>query len=222
MNLSPGQLLRAIAVALLFAAWAVAAHYGSAGNGIADINTALALLPIVAVAGLLLGRLRPVWLALATALAGLWLLGGLWPQLRENVALLYYLQHLGTHLALATLFGRTLLGSDEALITRIARSVFGEISERKRRYTRQVTIAWTVFFLANTLLSTLLFIFAPPAVWSIHANLLTAPLIGLMFIGEYLVRLRKLPAAERPSFVTAIRAYRATTQAGKPSTESRG
>ena len=46
----------------------------------------------------------------------------LWPQLRQNVPLLYYLQHVGSQLALAVFFGRTLLGPGEALITRIART----------------------------------------------------------------------------------------------------
>lgn len=212
MTLPPAQLLRGLALVLLFGAWAGAAHYASAGHGSADFNAALGVLPIVFVLGMPLWRLHNPLIITAGGLSGMLLLAWLWPQLRNNIPLLYYLQHLGTHLALGTLFGRTLFGPGEALITRIARGVFGDISERKQRYTRQVTIAWTIFFFANALLSTTLFLFAPPAIWSIHANLLTAPLIGLMFLGEHLVRLRKLPPEERPSFMTAIRAYRAGTQ----------
>jgi uncharacterized membrane protein len=205
-------LLRGLAVFLLFAAWAVAAHYGSAGGGHPDINAALGVLPLICVAALLLWRQPVIWLRFGGLLASLGLLAWLWPQLRQNVALLYYLQHLGTHVALGILFGRTLFGPGEALITRIARAVFnGRISERKARYTRQVTIAWTAFFFANATVSTLLFLLAPAEIWSIHANLLTGPLIGLMFLVEHLVRLRVLPAAERPGFVAAIRAYRAAT-----------
>lgn len=206
----PVQLLRALAMVLLFVTWALAAHYGSAGGGQPDINAALGALPLAFVAGLLLWRIANRWLRATGVVAVAALLAWLWPQLRENVPLLYYLQHLGTHLALGTLFGRTLLGPGEALITRIARNIFkGKISERKVRYTRQVTIAWTAFFFANALLSTALFLFAPAAVWSVHANLLTGPLVGLMFLAEYLVRQRVLPPEERPSFITAIRAYRA-------------
>lgn len=213
MPTGPVPLLRGLAVLLLFAAWAVAAHFGSAGGGHPDINAALGVLPLIFVAGLLLWRLQSLWLRLGGLLVGLLLLAWLWPRLRENVALLYYLQHLGTHVALGVLFGRTLFGPGEALITRIARTVFRDgLSARKVRYTRQVTIAWTVFFFANAMLSTLLFLFAPAEIWSIHANLLTGPLIGLMFLGEHLVRLRVLPPEERPSFMTAIRAYRAGTR----------
>ena len=205
-------LLRGLAVFLLFAAWAVAAHYGSAGGGHPDINAALGVLPLICVAGLLLWRQKAIWLRLSGLLATLGLLAWLWPQLRQNVALLYYLQHLGTHVALGILFGRTLFGPGEALITRLARTVFRNgISERKARYTRQVTVAWTTFFFANASVSTLLFLFAPAEIWSIHANLLTGPLIGLMFLAEHLVRLRVLPPEERPSFLTVIRAYRAGT-----------
>ncbi|WP_306605237.1 hypothetical protein [Azonexus sp.] len=219
MSLPLAQLLRGLAVALLFGAWAVAAHYASSGNGSADVNAALGVLPIAAALTMLLWRIRNPFASAAGGLCALLLLAWLWPQLRSNVPLLYYLQHLGTHLALGTLFGRSLLGPGEALITRIARTVFGDISVRKQRYTRQVTVAWTIFFFANALLSTALFLFAPPAIWSVHANLLTAPLIGLMFLGEHLVRLRKLPPEERPSFITAIRAYRASTQQGTTTVE---
>lgn len=213
MPTGPVPLLRGLAVLLLFAAWAVAAHFGSAGGGHPDINAALGVLPLIFVVSLLLWRWQSLWLRLGGPFAGLLLLAWLWPRLRENVALLYYLQHLGTHVALGVVFGRTLFGPGEALITRIARTVFRDgLSPRKIRYTRQVTVAWTVFFFANATLSTLLFLFAPAEVWSIHANLLTGPLIGLMFLGEHLVRLRVLPPEERPSFMTAIRAYQAGTR----------
>lgn len=213
MPTGPVPLLRGLAVLLLFAAWAVAAHFGSAGGGHPDINAALGVLPLIFVVSLLLWRWHSLWLRLGGLFAGLLLLAWLWPRLRENVALLYYLQHLGTHVALGVVFGRTLFGPGEALITRIARTVFRNgLSPRKIRYTRQVTVAWTVFFFANAILSTLLFLFAPAEVWSIHANLLTGPLIGLMFLGEHLVRLRVLPPEERPSFMTAIRAYQAGTR----------
>lgn len=215
MTDAAAQRLRGLAVVVLFAAWAVAAHVGSAGNGHPDINVTLGLMPIALVAGLLLRRLPQPLPPLAAA-AGLLLLIWLWPQLRGNVATLYWLQHLGTHLALGWLFGRTLFGPGEALVTQLARRVFRHgISARKVRYTRQVTIAWTAFFFANGALSTALFLFAPTDIWSIHANLLTGPLIGLMFVGEYLCRRIALPVEERPSFATAIRAWRAPQDGGQ-------
>lgn len=211
------ELLRGLAVLPLLLAWVVAAHIGSSGETPSHFDAALGVSPLVLAAGLLIRRIPSIAVQLGLALAGAVLLFWLWPHLRSNVAALYYLQHLGAHLTLGVVFGRTLFGAGEPLITRIARVMQpgGQISERQRHFTRQVTMAWTAFFFGNALLSTLLFIFAPVAVWSVHANLLTGPLLGLMFLIEYLVRRRVLPPEERPGFMAAIRAYRSNTSQTK-------
>jgi uncharacterized membrane protein len=201
--------LRDLGVLLLMAAWVVAAHVGSAGWGNADFNAAVAVLPIAAALLMALWRLPQRAVRAAGVLALLALLAWLWPQLRHNVPLLYYLQHLGIHVALGVFFGKSLLGPGEALITRMALRIFAhELSARKVRYTRGVTLAWTVFFFVNALVSTLLFIWAPPAIWSVHANLLTGPLIGLMFLVEHIWRLCVLPPHERPGIAAIVQAYR--------------
>lgn len=213
MTATTAAKLRGLAVVVFVAAWAVAAHYGSAGGGNPDLNAALGVAPIALCLALLLWR-GPTRLGIAAGgVAGIALLVWQWPQLRENIPFLYYLQHLGAHLALGTLFGRSLLGPGEALATRIARSIYGGvISARKVRYTRQVTIAWTAFFFGNALVSTGLFLLAPPRIWSMHANLLTWPLVGLMFAAEYLWRRCVLPPEERPGLAAIIKAYRRLTQ----------
>jgi uncharacterized membrane protein len=109
--MTPAKLLRGLALFALVAAWAWLAHQGSAGEGNPDFAAALATLPVVAIVVMLLWRAgNPLWIA-GGGLAVLGLLAWLWPALRQNVALLYYVQHVGTNLALATLFGRSLLGS---------------------------------------------------------------------------------------------------------------
>lgn len=121
-------------------------------------------------------------------------LAWLWPTLRANISLLFFLQNIGTNLALATLFGRSLIGDGEALITQLARAVHhGEISERKRRYTRKATLAWTLFFLITALISTLLWLFASQSAWSVFANLLSMPLLAAMFVAEHVWRVHSLP-----------------------------
>jgi uncharacterized membrane protein len=82
------------------------------------------------------------------------------------------------------------------------------LSERHRRYTRQITLAWALFFLANATLSALLYALAPLEAWSVYANLLTAPLVGVMFAAEHLVRMRALPPEERPSIAEVVRVWR--------------
>lgn len=213
MKFSAPPWLNAAALGCVFVLWAVAAHLGSAGVGNVDLNAAVALVPILVCPVLLLWPLkRP---ALMLALVGLliavfWLY---WQQLISHVAGLYYLQHLGTHLAMALFFGKTLAEHQVPLITQLAKRIEGDhLSALKVTYTRWVTIAWTAFFCVNALVSTLLFVAAPSVVWSFHANLMTGPLIALMFLGEYAVRVRLLPAHERPSIVETIRAYRQTTQ----------
>ena len=207
--MTASTVLRDLGVLLLMVAWMVAAHVGSAGWGNASFNAAVGVLPIAAAVLMALWRV-PQWAWRAAGVLALCtLLAWLWPQLRHNVPLLYYIQHLGIHVALGVFFGKSLLGPGEALITRMARRIFAhELSDRKVRYTRGVTLAWTVFFFVNALVSTLLFIWAPPAIWSIHANLLTGPLVGVMFLVEHIWRMCVLPPHERPGIAAIVQAYR--------------
>jgi uncharacterized membrane protein len=209
MTVSPAQLLRGLAVVVFLIAWALLAHFGTAGDSSPDLSVLLGVSPIIAAVGLLLWRTRHPLLAVGGNLLVLGSLVGLWPTLRQNVPLVFFIQHLGTNLALATLFGRSLLGGGEALITQLARAIHhGQISERKRRYTRQATIAWTSFFLGNALISAILWLLAPQSVWSIFANLLSLPLLIAMFIAEHIWRTHALPPEERPSIAQVARAYR--------------
>ncbi len=173
------------------------------------MSVLLGVSPIMAAVGLLLWRTRHPLLAGGGNLAMLGAIVWLWPTLRQNVALVFFIQHLGTNLALATLFGRSLLGGGEALITQLAKAVHhGEISERKRRYTRQATLAWTLFFLGNALVSAMLWLFSPQSAWSVFANLLSMPLLACMFVAEHVWRSVALPPDERPSIADVVRAYR--------------
>ncbi|HAJ12640.1 MAG: hypothetical protein WCZ20_03795 [Hydrogenophaga sp.] len=211
---------RALLAVLLVLGWIASAHLASSGIGPADLHTVVAVAPLLAAAAALLWqtplRGAPAW--------GLMLLmaGGLawrWGWLRGNLPWLYYLQHLGTHLAMAAWFGRSLMAGREPVVTGLARMIFGDgLSERKRGYTRQVTLGWTVFFVVNALVSTLLFAWAPIEVWSVHANVLTGPLIGLVFLVEMLVRRCVLPPAERPGVREIIEAWRSRQDPGRTTT----
>ncbi|MBL8446838.1 MAG: hypothetical protein JNJ44_05415 [Zoogloeaceae bacterium] len=209
MTASFGGAARLVLAGLLALIWAVAAHLGSSGRGDPDVNAILALAPILgSLMALAIRGPGRIWafLALLAAAAALVMT---WQAVRANVAFLYFLQNFGVNIALAVLFGRTLSGPGEPLVTHLARSIEGpHLSARKLRYTRQVTQAWTVFFLANAALSAVLFATVSAAAWSIYANLLGGPLVLAMFIAEHLWRRRVLPPAERPSLATVIRAWR--------------
>ena len=200
----------ALALALLLL-WAVSAHLASMGVGPIDLHIAVAVVPLW-LAALLLALQTP-WPRLAAGLltgASALALFVVWPWLRGHVTWLYYLQHLGAHLALAAWFGWSLGAGREPVVSSMARMIYaGPLSERNRRYTRGVTLAWALFLAGNALVSTLLFAWAPVEVWSVHANLLTGPLLGAFFLLEMLVRHRVLPPEDRPSIKDVVRAWQA-------------
>ena len=133
-----------------------------------------------------------------------------WPALENHFGLVYWLQHVGLQLILFITFGRTLLAGRQPLCTRFAEAVHALVTPQHEIYARQVTIAWTLFFAAMALASTLLFFLAPLATWSVFANFLTLPLVALMFIAEYWVRRRLLPDLQHARILDAVRAFRNT------------
>ena len=103
------------------------------------------------------------------------------------------------------------------LCTRFATMIHGAVTPAVARYTRQITLAWTLFFVAIAAVSTLLFATAPIVTWSTFANYLSLPLVAVMFAAEHACRRFALPHEPRPRMVDAVRAYRATTHASQPS-----
>lgn len=202
--------LKGAGVALLAVAWAVASHVASASPGPSGWGAALALAPVITAVSLGLWSLPQRWLGLLGLGLLAALLAAVWPWLTERVALLFFLDQTGVYLLLAAVFARTLRGPGESLVTQLARRVHGGVlSTRQQVYTRGVTVAWSLFFVSMALVSALLFTWAPTPIWSTFAFLLGGPLIGLMFVGEYLWRRRAL-AGEQPSSITdAIRAWKA-------------
>jgi len=120
---------------------------------------------------------------------------------------LYLAQHAAIHAGLGLVFGASLRGGREPLVTGIASRVHRGLKPTQARYTRRVTLVWTLYFAAMAGLSLLLFVVAPFAVWSLFANVLTPLSLGAMFIGEHLLRYRLHPDFERVGVMAAIRAY---------------
>lgn len=201
--------LRAVGTGVLAVAWAIASYFNSASGQASGWGAALALAPLSLVVALGLWRMPQRWLAAVLGLALVLLLIWLWPLLTQRIATLYFLEHMGVYTLLAVFFARTLLGPGESLVTQLARRVHGGIlSENQRRYTRHVTLAWSVFFAAMVLVSVGLFIWAPLPVWSAFATLLGGPLIAAMFVVEVLVRRWVLPNEDRASMRETVQAWR--------------
>lgn len=198
--------LRIAAVCVLIVAYTCLSHYCNT-RGAHRLGAALALAPPLA---FVLGALRhtvPAFvLLLATALGGL-LLYDAWPILEKNFSVVYLLQECGMYGLLAVGFGRSLRAGDIALCTRLADRLHGPLNVAEIRYSRRVTLAWTLFFALMTATVAVLYVSVPRTVWSAFVNFAAIPLIVAMFAAEYVVRGRVLPHTERRGIWATMRVF---------------
>lgn len=208
MNAGGDKRFLAVLGGALVVAYAALAHYTSQRPNNAHWAVLLAVLPPAAIGfGMLrsaVGGLIPWFYAAAAAILAV----AVWPTLQQHVGGVYFAQHVGVNAALGLFFGRTLFAGREPLCTHFASLAHDQISPRLARYTRQVTVAWTLFFAVVAGTSALLFAFAPIEAWSVFANLLTWPLVGAMFVAEGAVRRCLLPPEERLGLLATIATYR--------------
>ena len=196
------------AVIALGIGYSVLSHFAAASAVPDLLDAAVAVVPLVGLAMVMAWRSYRRVRMLALCLAACALLYGVSGWLVAHYSWIFLLQHAGTYTLLCIAFGRTLQGGQTPMISRFARVVHGTLSPPLVRYTRSVTVAWTCYFGGVAALSLLLFSLASVPVWSVFANLLSTPLLMLMFAGEYAVRWFVLPAADRAGPLEAIRAYR--------------
>jgi uncharacterized membrane protein len=132
----------------------------------------------------LFGKRRPgsTWMASAAILFCLML------ALFDSPALLRWYPVLISAFMLG-LFGLS-LRHGPPMIERLARLREPHLPDRAIRYTRQVTIAWCVFFLGNGMCAAALTLWAPLSWWMLYTGLISYGLIGLMFAIEWLIRQR--------------------------------
>lgn len=149
---------------------------------------------------------RRHWLALLAALAGLllWRERGL---LARHLDFAYLIEHAGSLAGLGVMFGSTLRRGQLALVTRLAAASHPSMSATLRRYTRGVTVAWTLFFAAMACTSVLVFVWYPMRDWAWFASAWTPLLVALMFVAEYAARRLLVAPAERSGPWEAVRAY---------------
>ena len=130
---------------------------------------------------------------------------------------LYVLQHAGMHLALGAAFASSLRVGARPMITAIASRVHLDgLTPAMQVYTRQVTVAWSLYFAGMASVSLALYLGAPWAWWSGFANIGTPLALLAMMVGEHALRYRLHPEFERVSISTAVRAYRQSTGAITP------
>jgi uncharacterized membrane protein len=85
-------------------------------------------------------------------------------------------------------FAASLRPGHEPVVTGLARRIRQTMPAKVIRYTRQVTIAWCVFFAAQLTVSAGLLLLAPQAVWATFVSLLNTPLLLVMVFGEFACR----------------------------------
>jgi uncharacterized membrane protein len=82
------------------------------------------------------------------------------------------------------------LFTPQSMIERIARLREPDFPPQAIAYTRRVTQVWCVFFTFNGLIALGTALWASSAVWSVYNGIIAYLLMGLLFGGEYLIRLR--------------------------------
>jgi uncharacterized membrane protein len=106
--------------------------------------------------------------------------------LRSSVSLLYYPVLVNAMFLLAFTIS---LFQTQTLVERLARRLDPKLSPEGVRYTRKVTLAWCVFFIANGGIAWWTTT-QPMAVWALYNGLIAYVAMGVMFGGEWLIRRR--------------------------------
>ena len=180
--------------------------------------------------------------AVAQVTAAAWLLSGRWSS-RYRVALLVVTLALVTtvtvfsgmparaiglavtggchavaYSTLLTWFGASLRPGHEPVVTSLARRVRRATPAKVLRYTRQVTVAWCVFFALQLALSAILLLVAPVAVWAAFVTLLNLPLVIAMGLAEFGYRMILFRHERHTSLIDTISALRRARfiPAGRP------
>jgi uncharacterized membrane protein len=168
---------------------------------------ALALIPLLALGYWVAKRARKkfLWtLAICTGAVATYAI-----EWREGVGLpaMNAFTHAAINLLMLWIFGRTLLRGREPLITGFARRIHGGLTSDIEAYTRRVTVMWCIFFAGQIVVSAALFLFASLDTWSVFVNMLSLPLVALMFACEYVYRVIRFRDHQHVSMLKGIQVF---------------
>ncbi len=104
-----------------------------------------------------------------------------------DIGLLFYPVIINS--ALALIFSYSLV-NPPPVIERLARLTQAELPPHAVLYTRKVTKVWLGFFILNGLIASYTALFTSLQTWTLYNGLIAYILMGLLFAGEYVVRLR--------------------------------
>lgn len=169
---------------------------------------AIAVLSALPLYPMLRARRWWAWLALFAAFAAC---AGL--VMLSASRFLLYLPPVLIPLSLLALFGSSLRTGREPLISKIARFERGTLTEELARYTRRLTLLWSLLFAALAISAIVLAIAAPPRVWSLATNFIHYFVIGAAFAGEYAYRRWRFRHLPHAGFIANLRLIAARTRA---------
>lgn len=104
-----------------------------------------------------------------------------------DIGLLFYPVIINSALALIFLYS---LFNPPPIIERLARLTQADLPPHAVLYTRKVTKVWLGFFIINGLVACYTALFTSLQTWTLYNGLIAYILMGLLFAGEYVVRLR--------------------------------
>ncbi|MBO9538215.1 hypothetical protein [Herbaspirillum sp.] len=110
------------------------------------------------------------------------------PALYWNALLPLKLYPVAISAGMLALFGYSLI-KPPSMIERLARLHDPDLQPFAVAYTRRVTQVWCVFFAVNGSIALATAIWASPAAWSMYTGVIAYAAMGVLFAGEYLVRL---------------------------------
>ena len=198
---------RGLGVALAALAYAVLAHLSNSSAGASSLGVVLAVGPLLAGAVFVGWRSGFRRTAVLGGAAVALLIYRSWPLLAAHYPWVYLLQQVGVYCLLALTFARSLAAGRTPLCTGWAMRVHGPLAAPVVRYTRQVTLLWTLVFALLAVLLVALFALVELPLWSALANFGVFPLIVAVFVAEYAVRSRVLPDMQHAGILAGVRAY---------------
>lgn len=123
-----------------------------------------------------------------------------------NQKLILFLPPILIPLTLAYIFGKTLLGEQQAFITVMAQKMSNTtLIDSEIKYTRIITYLWVIFFIVIATEALYLALFYDMTTWSYVTNFLNYILIAAMFVVEYVVRRIVLSEIDHPGFIGFIK-----------------
>jgi uncharacterized membrane protein len=140
----------------------------------------------------LLAALMRVFTLKASTASRWWLGGGLLlaaAAIISNAWLPLKLYPVMVNVAMLCAFGLSLI-SPPSMIERLARVREPDLPTEAILYTRRVTQVWCVFFVFNGSIALATALWASPDIWSLYNGVIAYLLMGLLFGGEYVVRVR--------------------------------